>query len=60
MLSVLRIKKIFIKVQRKFVKNVRGLKNGTCEEKLVELGMHSLADRRIYLDIVETGNIQNR
>ena len=41
------------RVQEKFVKNVQGLHNHTYQEKLHELGILSLENRRKYLDIVE-------
>ena len=44
-------------IQRKFVRNVTGLTGTTYEEKLVELGLLSLKDRRTYLDLVETYKI---
>ena len=45
------------KVQRKFVKNVTGLRSVTYEERLIELNMFDLATRRVYLDLVETYKI---
>ena len=41
-------------VQKRFVKMVSGLKNTTYEERLKELGILSLRDRRLYFDLVET------
>ena len=46
-------------VQRKFVRNVNGLKNKTYEGKLHELGLLTLKDRRVYLDLVEVYKIIN-
>ena len=47
------------KVQIKAVRMVSGLKGQTYEEKLHELKMQSLEDRRIYMDMVETFKILN-
>ena len=44
-------------VQEKFVKNVTGLKGKSYEDKLVELGLMSLKDRRVYIDLIETYKI---
>ena len=45
------------RVQEKFIKNVSGLRGETYEERLAELDMLSLSDRRLYLDLVETHKI---
>ena len=44
-------------VQIKFVKNVTGLKGRTYHERLLELNLLPLIDRRVYLDLVETYKI---
>ena len=44
-------------VQRKFIRNVSGLSGSTYAEKLAELGLLSLEDRRKYLDLVEVHKI---
>ena len=41
-------------VQKRFVRMVSGLTGITYEEKLQELGMMSLKDRRKYFDLIET------
>ena len=41
-------------VQEKFIKNVRGLKETTYIGKCKELGLLTLKNRRLYLDMVET------
>ena len=41
------------KVQEKFVKNVSGLQSGSYHDKLRELKLLSLKDRRVFLDLVE-------
>ena len=41
------------KVQQKFVRNITSLKTGTYEEKLSELKLLKLEDRRFYLDMLE-------
>ena len=43
----------FESVQEKFVKNVIGLKGATYKEKLNEMGLCTLAERRMQLDLVE-------
>ena len=48
---------ILEKVQRRFVRMVSGLTGTTYEEKLSELNILSLRNRRHYLDLVETFNI---
>ena len=45
------------KVQRKFIRNVSGLHAISYESKLVEIGLLSLSDRRVYLELVETFKI---
>ena len=45
--------KIIERVQEKFVKNVHGLSANTYNERLKELNILSLENRRIYLDLVE-------
>ena len=42
------------KVQEKFVKNVRGLREISYTAKCKELGLLTLENRRLYLDMVET------
>ena len=44
-------------VQIKFVKNVTGLQGKTYHERLLELNLLPLVDRRVYLDLVETYKI---
>lgn len=44
-------------VQKKMVKNVTGLKGKTYEERMVELEMESLEDRRKKLDLIQTYKI---
>ena len=46
-------------VQRKFVRNVCNLVGNTYEERLQELGMTTLQDRRLYLDLIEVYKIVN-
>ena len=46
-------------VQKKFVRNVNGLKNTTYEGKLLEMGLLTLKDRRTYLDLMEVFKIIN-
>ena len=48
---------ILEKVQQKFVKNVSGLTAIDYEGRLIELKLLSLADRRLYLDLVEVYRI---
>ena len=45
------------KVQEKFVKNVRGLRTTDYRDRLRELGILTLVDRRQYLDLVEVFKI---
>ena len=45
------------KVQKKFIKNITGLNSVTYEERLKEIGMLDLSNRRLYLDLVETFKI---
>ncbi len=45
------------KVQKRLVKAVHGLKGSTYEEKLQELGLDSLEDRRAKLDLIQTFKI---
>ena len=45
------------RVQEKFIKNVSELRGETYEERLAELDMLSLSDRRLYLDLVKTHKI---
>ena len=45
------------KVQKKFVRNISGLKGKTYAEKLSEIGLLSLEKRRVYLELVETFKI---
>ena len=47
------------RVQIKAVKAVSGLKGQSYEEKLTELGLHSLQDRRREIDMVQTYKIVN-
>ena len=47
------------KVQRRAIKQIRGLKGETYEEKLQELGLNSLERRRDFFDLVETYKIIN-
>ena len=44
-------------VQRKFVKNVMGSNGKSYEERLHELNLITLSDRRVYLDLVEAYKI---
>ena len=48
---------ILERVQRKFVKNVSGLQGRSYEDRLIELELLSLSDRRIYLELVEVFKI---
>ena len=48
---------ILEEVQIKFVKNVTGLQGKTYNERLLELGLLTLKDRRVYLDLVEAYKI---
>ena len=45
------------RVQEKFVRNVQGLRATEYRDRLVELGILSLEDRRLYLDLIETFKI---
>ena len=45
------------KVQEKFVKNFRGLRTTDYRDRLRELGILTLVDRRQYLDLVEVFKI---
>lgn len=45
------------KVQKKMVSNVMGLESANYEEKLTEIGLTTLADRRIRLDMIQTYKI---
>ena len=47
------------KVQKRAVKQIRGLEGVSYEEKLLELGLNSLERRRDYFDLVETYKIIN-
>ena len=49
--------KLLERVQEKFVKNVQGLRATEYRARLSELGILSLEDRRLYLDLVETFKI---
>ena len=42
------------KVQKRLVSSVQGLRGHTYEEKLTEIGLDSLEDRRIKLDLIQT------
>ena len=44
-------------IQEKFARNVSGLKGTTYLEKLIELDLMTLEDRRGYIDLVETYRI---
>jgi len=44
-------------VQQKMVKNVSGLRSRAYEERLQELRMDSLAERRVDIDMVQTYKI---
>ena len=41
-------------VQKRFVRMVSGLHSTTYEDKLKELGILTLKDRRVYFDLIET------
>ena len=47
------------KVQRKFIRNITCLKNGTYIEKLAQIELLTLEDRRIYLDMIEVYKMIN-
>ena len=46
-------------VQRRAVNMISGLNGNSYEEKLIELNLESLADRRTYIDLVQTFKILN-
>ena len=46
--------KLLERVQLKFVRNVQGLRTTEYRDRLNELGILSLENRRLYLDLVET------
>jgi hypothetical protein len=48
------------KIQRRAVNMVSGLKSKSYKDKLKELGMTTLEERRKYLDMVQTYKIVNR
>ena len=45
------------RVQEKFVRNISGLQAKTYEDRLIEIELLSLSDRRIYLDLIEVFKI---
>ena len=45
------------RVQEQFVRMVSGLNGSTYKEKLIELGLLTLQDRRLYFDLLETYKI---
>ena len=49
--------KIIERVQEKFVKNVQGLRATDYLGRLAELGIMSMENRRMYLDLIETFKI---
>ena len=48
------------RIQQRAIKAVSGLKGTTYEERLVELGLPSLQNRRREIDMVQTYKIVNR
>ena len=49
--------KVIERVQEKFVRNVQGLRASTYPDRLKELDILSLENRRVYLDLVEVFKI---
>ena len=49
--------KLLEQVQSRIVKQIHGLQDSTCEEKLVELGLDSLEHWRQKLDLIQTSKL---